>query len=125
MLVRNDILAELLDLLDLGGQVVGEGVLEGLSEGLVLLLILAMRDATTYLGLGGGVAARAVQGGSLHRLSHGGPQSGGTNSDGGHCEMSISTRQRSVGKREVGWKERKGKKRNHPGAPFFRIGFFP
>lgn len=75
-----DILAELLDLLDLGGQGVGKGVLEGLS-GHVSKSIELPRAVATYLSLRGGVAARAVQGRGLHGPCDRGPQSGGTNAE--------------------------------------------
>lgn len=78
----SDILAKLLDLLDLGGQVVGKGVLEGLSKQVSNSIELPEATAR-YLGLCGGVPARAVQGGGLHGLCDGGPQSGSTNAERG------------------------------------------
>lgn len=75
----NDILAELLDLLDLSWEAVGESLLEGLLRQVSMSIELPEARGA-YLGLSG-VAARAVQGGRLDGLCDSGPQSGSTNAE--------------------------------------------
>lgn len=75
---------------------------------------------TLYLGLCGGVAARAVQGGSLHmqRLCDRGPQSGSTNADrGSHFDEVCIKRQRVEGGGENIWYMREeGKRKRRQGT---------
>ena len=60
------VLAELLDLLDLAGQLVGKGLLERLQL-VSLAIVLARRTDAAYLGLAGRVAAQAIEGSSPQR----------------------------------------------------------
>lgn len=99
-MVRLDTLAKLLHLLDLSGQVVGEGVFERLFEKSVSDAIeVNVIRKQCYLGLCGRVAAHTVQGGSLHHgLRDGRAQSGSTNSEGGsHCDQNQMTKEERTG----------------------------
>ena len=90
----DDLLAELLNLLDLSGEVVGEGVLEGLFRGGLasepsIETGSGVISGPTHLGLRGRVASRTVQSGGLDGLCDRRPQSGGTDSKGGgHIDSS-------------------------------------
>ena len=69
----DDLLAELLHLLDLSGEVVGEGVLEGLFRGGLasepsIETGSGVISGPTHLGLRGRVASRTVQSGGLDGL---------------------------------------------------------
>lgn len=63
---RQYVLAQLLDLLDLARQLAGEGFLQRLQLN-VLAMALCPQQNSAYLGLAGGVAAEAIEGGGPQR----------------------------------------------------------
>lgn len=142
-----DILAKLLDLLDLTGELVGEGLLQGLyhDEEALLAGISGwdrgrLGGMTTYLGLAG-VAAQAIEGSGLHhRLSSQGGRAKGRSSEserGSHFESNKSLKkidclkgrmeERRGGYNKDTTKGGKGKRReegSNRGRSSFAVAFF-